>query len=71
MRWREDESRRSVQSNYCHVYDDDGYNVVSTAVRSKIPPRELGDDETALYPLDEDAYDAWAEHRGLIMSQTG
>lgn len=66
MRWRSKESGRSVQSNHSHKYDNDGHHVAPAAVRSKVPPRKLREDETAFYPLDEDAYDVWSEYRGLI-----
>ncbi len=53
MRSCSSESGRNVQPNYGHKYDDGGYSRVLAALTRVEPLRELGEDETGFYPLDE------------------
>ena len=53
MRLGSKDSGRNAQSNYGHKYDDNGHNRALVAVKFGEPPRELGEDETGFYPLDE------------------
>ena len=61
MRPQCSESGRNVQPDYCHKYDDGGYQIALAAVTRGEPPRDLSEDETDFYPLDEQSHDGWTE----------